>query len=226
MFPAAYVPRLIPAIRRHDPFPHWSQPFFIGFTGIRGVVSLAAALAIPELVGTAPFPERDLILFVTFVVIMATLVVQGALLPVVSRRLGLTDAGRREAASAKAAELAARLRGIDAVLAEIDVLAAAGEPAAAIRAARRRHGDRRAEYAGTADDCVDGSPVADDARLQDKLIEVERAAIAAAYRERHLTDDARRRIERELDLEDARNRHALESASGDRLADPESEIAD
>ncbi|MGI4878793.1 MAG: Na+/H+ antiporter [Janthinobacterium lividum] len=224
VFPATYLPRLIPAVGRRDPMPHWRMPFLIGFTGIRGVVSLAAALAIPERVGDAPFPERDLILFVTFVVIMATLIGQGALLPPVIAALGLADEGEREAADAKTAEVAARLAGIDAVLAEIGRLEAAGEDPAAIRALRRRHGDRRKEYAGTADDAVEGSPVAVDARLQAKLIEAERGAIAAVYRDEAITDDARRRIERELDLEDARNLHALESATGDRLADPESEV--
>ena len=224
VFPAAYIPRLIPAIRRHDPFPNWRLPFLIGFTGIRGAVSLAAALAIPEKVSGSPFPERDLILFVTFIVIMATLIGQGSLLPPVSRALGLADAGKREAAEAKAAEIAARLNAIAAVLAKLDTFAAAGEPAAAVEALRRRHRDRQSEYCGTADPRGDRSTVAEDARLQARLIDAERAAIAAAYRDDKITDDARRRIERELDLEDARNLHALESATGDRLADPESEL--
>jgi CPA1 family monovalent cation:H+ antiporter len=224
VFPATYIPRLLPAIRRRDPYPTWRLPFLIGFTGIRGAVSLAAALSIPQTVGGSPFPDRDLILFVTFIVIMATLIGQGALLPTVSRALGLADAGRREAAEAKAAEIAARLKGIAAVLAQLDAFAAAGEPAAAIEVLRRRHRDRQSEYVGTADARGDGSSVAVDARLQARLIDAERAAIAAAYRDEEITDDARRRIERELDLEDARNLHALESATGDRLADPESEV--
>ncbi len=224
VFPATYLSRLIPSVRRSDPTPHWRNPFLIAFLGIRGVVSLAAALSIPERAGSAPFPERELILFVTFVLIVVTLVGQGAVVPPVIRALGLADEGAREAEAAKKAEVAARLKGIDAVLAEIDGFAAAGEPAAAIRALRRRHADRRAEYAGTADERIDGSPVAEDARLQARLIDTERAAIASAYGRREISDDARRRIERELDLEDARNLHALESATGDRLADPESEF--
>ncbi len=223
VFPASYLPRLSRRIRRRETDFSWQRPFLISFTGIRGVVSLAAALAIPEQVGSAPFPERDLILFVTFVVIMATLVGQGALLPPVIRALGLADEGRREAARDKAAEVAARLHGIEAALAELDRLAAAGAPAAAVTALRRRHCDRRAEFAGTADMAGAVSPVAEDARLQARLIDAERRAIATAYRRSEITDDARRRIERELDLEDARNVHALESATGNRLADPESE---
>ncbi len=226
VFPATYIPRFLPAVRRRDPAPSWRLPFLIGFTGIRGVVSLAAALAIPDEVGGAPFPQRDLILFVTFVVIMSTLIGQGSLLPPVSRALGLAEEGEREAADAKAAEVAARLKGIGAVLAELDTLAAPGAPADAIKALRRRHRDRRSDYVDTAQEQGDGRSVAPYARLQAKLIEAERAAIAAAYRDNAITDEARRRIERELDLEDARNLHALESATGDRFADPESEVED
>ena len=67
-FPATYLPRwLIPAVRRADPSPPWQWPFVLSFTGVRGVVSLAAALAIPLTTETgAPFPERDLILFSDF----------------------------------------------------------------------------------------------------------------------------------------------------------------
>ena len=98
IYPTVYLPRLlIPAIRRADPSPPWQWPFVLSFTGVRGIVSLAAALAIPFTVANgAPFPERDLILFVTFVVILVTLVVQGLLLPVVIRALDLADAGKRE----------------------------------------------------------------------------------------------------------------------------------
>src|SRR6185437_7128287 len=85
MFPATYLPRwLIPAVRRRDPSPPWQYPFAIAFTGVRGVVSLAAALAIPyALANGQPFPQRDMILFVTFGVIIITLVGQGLTLPVV-----------------------------------------------------------------------------------------------------------------------------------------------
>ncbi len=73
------------------------MPFFLSFTGVRGVVSLAAALAIPFTIANgAPFPHRELILFVTFGVIIITLVGQGAMLPAVARWLGLTRLGTEE----------------------------------------------------------------------------------------------------------------------------------
>src|SRR6185437_10678902 len=62
VYPAIYLPRwLVPAIQRKDPAPPWQSPFALAFTGIRGIVSLAAALAIPFTTASgAPFPHRDL----------------------------------------------------------------------------------------------------------------------------------------------------------------------
>src|SRR5258708_20689914 len=78
-FPAIYLPRwLIPAIARADPAPPWQWPFVLAFTGVRGIVSLAAALAIPlETDMGQAFPDRDLIFFLTFSLILGTLVGQG-----------------------------------------------------------------------------------------------------------------------------------------------------
>ena len=224
VYPAAYVPRwLFPSIRARDPDPSPKALFFLGFTGIRGVVSLAAALSIPIAVAGKPFPERDLILFVTFCVILVTLVGQGGLMPLVIRRLGLGEAGAEAADGAKARELSARVEGVRAALKELDRLAQDGAPPAVVAALTRRHRDRLADLRGTEDENYDGSPVADDAVMQALLIEAERKRIAELYDEGAITDNARRRIERELDLEDARNRHALESATGDVLADPDVE---
>src|SRR5258705_4609117 len=93
VFPATYVPRWVsPALARRDPTPKWQFPFILAFTGIRGVVSLAAALAIPLVTAAGePFPNRDIILAVTFIVIVVTLVGQGLSLPGIVKRLGLAD---------------------------------------------------------------------------------------------------------------------------------------
>lgn len=221
VFPAAYLPRLLPGVGSRDPLPPWRQIFFIGFTGIRGVVSLAAALSIPLTANAAPFPGRGLILFVSFAVIIVTLVGQGSLLGWLIRQLGLDDVGRAEAARAKAEEVRARIAGVKATLAHLDALAAAGAKPGAVAVLRRRHEDRLAEFMGIADASVPGNPAVDDAELQEQLIAAERRQILAIHAAGGLTDEARRRIEREFDLEEARNCHALESASGDRLADPE-----
>jgi monovalent cation/hydrogen antiporter len=215
VFPATYLPRhLAPSWFRRHPRPEWQSAFVISFTGVRGVVSLAAALSIPVAVAGGPFPGRDLVLFVTFFVILVTLIGQGLSLPWVVRRLGLAAQGKREAVEAKRRELAARVEGVDAALVRLDHLEQRGAPAPLVQTLRRRHEDRRAHLAATADEAVPGSPAADEAMLQLELIEAERAHIARLYAEAAIDDDARRRIERELDLEDARVHHAAESAGG------------
>src|SRR5712671_5598396 len=110
VYPATYLPRwLSPSLRRRDPYPSWQQTFVIAFTGVRGVVSLAAALAIPLTIQSgAPFPHRDLILFATFGVIVITLVGQGLTLPAVIRWLGVNRHGKAEHRPVQEAELAAR----------------------------------------------------------------------------------------------------------------------
>src|SRR5882724_6777181 len=93
VFPATYLPRLLSkSLRQRDPYPPWQYVAIVAWTGMRGVVSLAAALALPLTVeGGAPFPGRDLILFLTFCVIFATLVLQGLSLPFLIRWLGIKD---------------------------------------------------------------------------------------------------------------------------------------
>ena len=97
----------------------------MAFTGIRGIVSLAAALAIPLTTANGePFPDRDLILFLTFAVILVTLVGQGLMLPAVIRALGLANAGRRERHADRAEEYQARREAIAAAIERLDQLAA------------------------------------------------------------------------------------------------------
>ena len=115
MYPATYIPRwLFPRLARRDPAPPWQWPFALAFTGVRGIVSLAAALAIPLVTEAGqPFPHRDLILVLTFSVILVTLVGQGLLLPTVIRALGLANAGRQEHAAQRTQEFAARRKAIE-----------------------------------------------------------------------------------------------------------------
>jgi CPA1 family monovalent cation:H+ antiporter len=213
VFPATYLPRwLIPAIRQADPSPNWRLPFLVSFSGPRGVVTLAAALSIPLSIDGQPFPDRAVLLFVAFCVIAVTLIVLGASLPIVVRLLGLTSAGLHEAAADKRDERRVRLEGIDAVLRALDTLPPGAQPGARA-AVRRWHSDRRVHLTVTADETNEDDPVAEASRLQLDLINVERASIARAYADNRLTDEARRRIERELDLDEARVRHALASTS-------------
>ncbi|MCH5596697.1 Na+/H+ antiporter [Niabella ginsengisoli] len=87
----AYLPRFcFKKIRLSKPKPNWKEPFVISFAAMRGVVSLAAALSIP-----LEMPHRDIILFVTFVIILITLVGQGLLLPTVLKWLKMEDSEKR-----------------------------------------------------------------------------------------------------------------------------------
>lgn len=198
---------------RRDPLD-WQGIFLVGFTGIRGVVSLVAALSIPQTVGAGPFPERDLILFVTFCVILSSLVGQGTALPTVIRKLGLDRAGAQEAAAAKQAEVKARIAGVEAVLHRLDELEGERVLTRSAASLRRLHEDRRIDLIQTADSEIEGAPAADAADVQLQLVEAERTSIARQFAAGKLSDEARRRIERELDLEDAWIRHAADSATG------------
>src|SRR6202040_3425254 len=126
VFPATYLPRwLSAALARRDPAPNWKTPFMLAFTGVRGIVSLAAALAIPfTTVNGQPFPDRDLILFLTFAVILATLVGQGLMLPAVIRALGLAHIGHRERHTDRAEEYQARREAIAAATERLGQLTA------------------------------------------------------------------------------------------------------
>lgn len=214
VFASTYLPCwLWPSWRRRNPAPPWQETFVIGFTGIRGVVSLAAALSIPLMAGPAPFPERGLLLLVTFVVILVTLVGQGFSFAWVIQKLGLTAMGKREADAAKQREVAARVAGIDRALARLDKLKSAGLAPATVEILRRRHGDRRAYFVAACRDLESGEAVANSMALQLEFLAEERAAIADLYADGALEDEARRRIERELDLDESRIHHAAESGA-------------
>src|ERR1700728_3543873 len=111
VYPAIYLPRwLSPALKRRDPLPPWQWTFLLAFVGVRGVVSLAAALAIPLTTAAgAPFPDRDLILFVTFGVIVVTLIGQGLVMPAIVRWLALPHDAEDERRRERDAEIAARI---------------------------------------------------------------------------------------------------------------------
>ena len=205
MYPATYLPRwLIPAIARKDPSPPWQWPFALAFTGVRGMVSLAAALAIPFATESGePFPDRDLILFLTFSVILVTLVGQGLLLPAVIRALGLAHAGRREHRADRAEEFAARRLAIEAAIERLDELAAERKLSPEIvQPLRVRHRDRLKHVADRSDGAHEELITLHD-EIEYLLIAAERQRINDLYREGKLKDEARRRIERELDLRDA-----------------------
>lgn len=214
VFAATYGTRMLfPWIKWRDPAPPWQGVFIVGFTGVRGVVSLAAALSIPLLAGDEAFPQRGLLLLITFSVILVTLVGQGLTLPLVIEWLRIGEHGRREADEAKKREISARLASIDAALARLDSLEGAVAAPETVAALKRRHQDRRAYFVAACQDIVRGDVSTASAALQLQFVDAERASIAELYYRGEISDDARRRIERELDLEDSRIRHVAESGA-------------
>lgn len=217
IFPATYLPRwLSPALARRDPSPPWTWPFVLGFTGVRGIVSLAAALAIPFVLDSGqPFPDRDLILFLTFSVILVTLVGQGLMLPAVIRVLGLAHAGKRELQTDRREEQLARRLAIEAAIERLEQLGAErGLPDDLVRRCRTglRERLRHFEHAPAGEE----SPQAPPDEIAMLLLAAERERINELYRQGTLKDEARRRLERELDLREAdleNHRHEVSDSS-------------
>jgi NhaP-type Na+/H+ or K+/H+ antiporter len=204
VFPATYVPRWVsPALAKRDPAPPWQGPFLLGFTGVRGVVSLAAALAVPYTIASGqPFPHRDLILFITFGVIVLTLVGQGLMLPFVVQWLGLTKLGKEEHKHELKNELEARKQALKEVTARLDKAIKEHElPDGATNHLRTRN---EARFQLLPLNLAEGlEQVRRTASLKLELIAAERDFIYQLLRDGKLTDEARRRIEYELDLEEA-----------------------
>ena len=167
------------------------------------IVSLAAALAIPYALNNGqPFPHRELILFITFGVIIITLVGQGLMLPLVVRWLGLARSGQEERSSQVRSELEARLAALEAVEKRLEKFIEKYElPEEIITLLRTRNQSRRQilpnDMAGGLDH------MRRSAALKKELIDAERDFIYQLLRDGKITDEARRRIEYELDLEEA-----------------------
>jgi monovalent cation/hydrogen antiporter len=203
-YPATYLPRWLSAnLARRDPLPPWQWIFFVAFVGVRGVVSLAAALGIPlSTASNTPFPYRGLILFVTFGVIVVTLVGQGLLLPAVVRALGLPRYAAAERNREHGDELAARREALALMQNRVEELAATrGLSSEVVDVLRARHDDRSGRLPRELPDSSGSAAAAAQLRLQ--LIDAERQHIYRLLQEGKITDEARRRIERELDLEEA-----------------------
>src|SRR6202030_4049332 len=124
VFPATYLPRwLIKSVRERDPHPDWRTVAIIAWSGMRGVISLAAAFALPFVLPNGdPFPGRNYILFFTFCVILTTLVFQGLTLPIIIQKLNIAPDH-----STDEEERSARLEANKAAIKLIEELAEKGE---------------------------------------------------------------------------------------------------
>jgi monovalent cation/hydrogen antiporter len=204
VFPGAAVGWLVRTrvLHQRERLPGRRQTFVLGWTGMRGVVSLAAALALPALLADgSPFPQRELIVFLTFCVICATLVLQGLTLPPLIRALGLAGA-----AGPNCEELEARRIVIDAAISHLnDAREKDSDEAAAFYEDLTRHYQQ--ELASLQAGGVSPGQVAEHDRhleLSLEALRVERETAVRLRDEGRINDDVLRRIERELDLSESR----------------------
>jgi Na+/H+ antiporter len=208
VFPFMYLPkRVAQRIREPNSSPHWEWAALLSWSGMRGAVSLAAALAIPlETDAGAPFPDRALIIFLAFCVIVFTLVVQGLSLPFVIRLLGIEDDDLEAREEAKA-----RLRAAEAALARLEELA--GEDWTREDTIERTRGLYRFRSARFSDrlDGREESAVEDQSqqyqRLRRELLGAERDAVLELRRGGVISDDVMNRVLRDIALEDVRLDH-------------------
>ena len=203
LFAATYLPRLFSRkFRRKNP-ASWQQTALIGWVGMRGADSLAGALAIPFLLsdGTA-FPGRDTILLLTFFVIFGTLIVQGLPLKPLVGLLKIMDDHVTEKE-----ERLARLKANEAALARIEELGSSGgvKPESVERL-RSEYADRIRQLSkeDAKDQRVRRLYSRDFEELARQALETERDTVIALRNERFIGDEALRRIQRDIDLADAR----------------------
>ena len=197
---AAWIPRLLsPSLRARDPMPAWQTLFIIGWTGMRGIVSLAAALALPLTTAAgAPFPFRAEIILMTFSVILVTLVFQGLSLAPLIRALKLREDGNLEHEEMRAREHAAT-----AALVRLDQIANEGWLVPEhVDQMRVHYGDRVERYAkdGTVAECTAEAGEAF-RRLRHETLTAERLAMIGLRNEGAISDDVLHRLEHELDVE-------------------------
>ncbi|HTK22978.1 MAG TPA: Na+/H+ antiporter [Gaiella sp.] len=206
VFAVTYVPRvLFRRVREHDPYPPWTYPAFISWNGMRGAVTIAAALVVPLTTDAGtPFPDRDLIVFLSFCVVLATLVVQGLSLPALIRALRLEE----DDGGAEAEDAMARVRAAEAALARLDELVredwVLDDTAERIRGAYRFRIDR---FSARIDPDGDGRIERQSLKyqkLRHELLDAERRAVVELRNTGEISDEVMRRVEHDLDLEVSR----------------------
>jgi Na+/H+ antiporter len=184
----------------------WQERLVMSWSGMRGAVSLAAALAVPLTIeGGAQFPQRDLILFLTFAVILATLVLQGFTLGPLIGALRL----RSDDEAGKLVELKARLDAARAALEKLERLGDDGRVSPEGRERMREYYEERIrryeaglQAGGTTEEYAESSAAWRDWRRE--LLAAEREAVLSSRDQGKISPEVMRRIERDLDLEESR----------------------
>lgn len=198
---SAIIPRyLSPTLRARDPLPPWPHIFLVAWTGMRGIVTLAAAMALPVSIGTGTaFPFRSEIILLSFTVILATLVVQGLTLPPLIRALGVSGGSEGEAE-----EMQARRQAAGAALARLNELTKEDWPKAAqverLEIHYGRHLRRSSPEAGIDPDCEKETRETF-LRLREETLAAERSALIQLRDDGTISDEVLHRLEQELDLE-------------------------
>ena len=203
LFPAVYVPRaLVPALRRRDPYPPIAVPIVLGWAGMRGVVSLAAALSLPD-----GFPGRDFILATTFAVIMVTVLVQGATLAPLIR---VMKVGRYTIAATTLTEAAARARMTTAQIAVVQNLSQLPDGTQLHPRLLEQYGYRAraaARFAAAVEDLT--APRRAHFTVVLAAISAGRTAILRMHQDGEIHEHVLRDLEQELDLEEMSARRFL-----------------
>ena len=205
VFPGAYVPRwMSKKIRDSEPDTNWKTVSIVAWTGMRGVVSLAAALALPmTMADGSDFPHRNLILFLTFSIILFTLIVQGLSLPWLIRILKIKKDGHEELE-----EIEARKQLASAAIVHIEENLSFGQLSDPVLAQIKSRYELRFNYLRNYSP-IKGEKVADELFnqfhiAQIELIEIERGILIKIKREGIIGEEVLRKIEYELDLEELR----------------------
>jgi len=200
MFPATYLPRLLPAVRRRDPMPNWRTPAVISWAGMRGVVSLAAAFAILPQV-----PFRETLIFLAFFITVGTLLLHGLTLPWLIRKLGVQGGETQADALAEASAQHAAGRAAVARLDELaqDVNGQLGHSVQKLRYMAQMRSNTSWERLGRSAEEAGESPSAAHRRLRRAMVAAERETFVQYRDDGRIDDEVLRRVLRELDLEEA-----------------------
>lgn len=206
VFPGAYLPRwLVRSVRETEPNPGWRNVLIVSWSGMRGVVSLAAALALPmKTAGGEPFPGRDLIIYLTFAVILGTLVGQGLTLEPLIRWLGIKADLREEKQ-----EIKTRLALAEAAQLRIAQLAQEPRvPEAAVTAVRAQYEERIAHLADEQAHVLGWSTRHEELlagrRLRREAVKAERRKLLELRERGEVPNELLNQIQHELDLEEER----------------------
>jgi CPA1 family monovalent cation:H+ antiporter len=201
IFVATYFPRLVGRLfGARVPFPPWQEVTVASWAGMRGIISLAIALALPYTLGDQPFPQRSVTIFLTFCVIFVTLMLQGLTLRPLIELLGVTETSR-----SRQRETGLRIRALEAGIARLQ----AGDAKRQTPSERDIAGRILDEYQqridvlrgkAAQDEAIEATESRIDRTLQKEALTAERRAIAAMRSAGEIPDDIYHSIEYDLDL--------------------------